>query len=42
MTRHQQIAIDHPCVEAEDCVRPLYKHYRERWSIILTVNSGFE
>jgi hypothetical protein len=42
MTRYQQIAIDHPCIEAEDCARPIYKHYKERWSVILTVNSGFE
>lgn len=42
MTEMQIVAISNPCVEAEDCTHPRYKAYRLPWSIILTVNSGFE
>lgn len=43
MTEKQLVAITNPCVEAEECAHPKYKSYvRPRWSVILTVNSGFE
>jgi len=42
MTRAQQVALSQPCVEAEDCVNPVFKHYAPPWSIILTMNVGFE
>jgi len=43
MTAAQTIAITCPCIEADDCARPMYKRYLKlRWSVILTVNSGFE
>jgi hypothetical protein len=42
MTERQLIAISNPCIEAEDCADPRYKFYKLPWSVILTVNSGFE
>ncbi len=42
MNRKQEIAITNPCVEAEDCAHSRYKSYALPWSVILTVNSGFE
>lgn len=42
MTQRQLTAIAHPCVEAEDCTDPRYKHFAPPWSIILTCNVGFE
>lgn len=42
MTRAQETAIHHPAIVAEDCTHPRYKSYSLPWSVILTVNSGFE
>ncbi len=43
MTRAQEVAISNPAVVAEDCINPLYKTYlKPLWSVILTVNTGFE
>lgn len=42
MTLAQHLAITNPCIEAEDTMNPLFKHRLDRWSIILSVNSGFE
>ena len=42
LTEPQRVAILNPCIEAEDCAEPKYKHYRLPWSVILTCNVGFE
>ncbi len=43
MTSAQQTAIMNPCTLAEETANPLFKRYlKPRWSVILTVNSGFE
>lgn len=42
MTEAQEKAILNPCIEAEDCAHPRYKHYSLPWSVILTCNVGFE
>lgn len=42
MNAMQQTALTNPCVEAEDTTHPRFKCYSPPWSIILTVNSGFE
>jgi hypothetical protein len=42
MTRQQLVAITNPCIEAEHCAHPRFKSYALPWSVILTVNSGFE
>lgn len=42
MTTEQLTAISNPAIEAEDCTDPRYRIILGPWSIILTVNSGFE
>jgi hypothetical protein len=42
MTEMQQVALLNPAVVAEDCMNPLYFNVRGPWSIILTMNVGFE
>lgn len=44
MNRHQQIALDHHCRLAGETMHPrfCYPIERERCSIVLTVNSGYE
>lgn len=42
MTTQQITAIQNPCITAEECANPQYKRFASPWSVILTVNSGFE
>ncbi len=42
MTEAQHVALLNPCIEADDCAHPRYKRYAPPWSVILTLNSGFE
>lgn len=42
MTKQQQVALRNPCIVAEDCIRPIYRTIAPPWSVILTLNSGFE
>lgn len=42
MNDRQLYAIQHPAIVAEDCTNSMYKHVVGRWSMILTLNSGFE
>ena len=43
MTQKQTVAINNPCIFAEETTNPLFKSYvKPAWSVILTVNSGFE
>ncbi len=42
LTHRQMLAIENPCIEAEECARPMYRRIIGQWSTILTLNSGFE
>lgn len=43
MREQLRTALLNPCVEAEQCANPRYRTFIERrWSVIVTVNSGFE
>lgn len=42
MTFQQTTAIQNPCIESWECANPRYKAYALPWSVILTVNPGFE
>jgi hypothetical protein len=42
MTREQRIAIEHPCLLAEETAHPRFAHRVPFGSVVLTVNSGFE
>ena len=42
LTDQQNVAMMNPCIEAKDCLHWRYKRYMVPWSIILTLNSGFE
>jgi len=42
LTDPQRTAITNPCIEAEQCAHPMYRRILGPWSLILTVNSGFE
>src|SRR5579863_9384020 len=42
MTSRQLVALENPCIEAEQCAEPIYRKIIGRWSTILTMNVGFE
>jgi hypothetical protein len=42
MTRQQLAALNHPCIEAHQCAEPRYRSIVGPWSMILTMNVGFE
>ena len=43
MTPEQEVALTHPCRLAGETVhRRFARRYRDRWSLVLTVNTGYE
>lgn len=42
MTPAQRIAITHPCYLAVETAHPRYGQRTGTWSLVLTVNSGYE
>ena len=42
MTQAQRIALEHHCRLATETVHPRFRHVRPGFSLILTVNSGYE
>jgi hypothetical protein len=42
MNRHQQIALDHPCRLAVETAHPRFGFVRSGYTVVLTVNSGYE
>lgn len=41
-TQPQRIALKHPALLAEECVRPMYASITPLYSLVLSVNSGYE
>lgn len=44
MTPEQEVALAHPCRLAGETVHPRFAHRQRRspWSLVLTVNYGYE
>ena len=42
MTPAQQIALAHPCHLAAQTLRPMFRTRSGAWSLVLTVNTGYE
>lgn len=42
LTNQQMVAIQWPCLIACECLHPRYKRKTAKWSVVLTVNSGYE
>jgi len=42
MTKQQRTALDHHCRLAVECAHPRFGRMRGRYSVIVTVNSGYE
>ena len=42
MTPAQQIALQHPCYLAGETVHPRFANLSGAWSLVLTVNAGYE
>ena len=42
MTPAQAIALAHPCLLAGETVHPRFRSVSGAWSIVLTVNAGYE
>jgi hypothetical protein len=42
MTPAQHIALAHPCYLAGETTRPMFRTRSGRWSLVLTVNAGYE
>ncbi|HYT08967.1 MAG TPA: hypothetical protein VEL77_15085 [Rugosimonospora sp.] len=42
MNRHQKIALENHCRLAVECLHPRFHWIRSGFSVILTVNSGYE
>ena len=38
----QRMALRNPCYLAEECAHPKYAHHDKQFSVVVTVNSGFE
>lgn len=42
MTNWQKIALEHPCLLAEEVMHPRFGHHIPSGSVVLTINSGYE
>jgi hypothetical protein len=42
MNRHQQVALEHPCRLAAETAHPRFGFVRPTYTVVLTVNSGYE
>ncbi len=42
MNEQQRVAMAHPCLLGEECVHPRFRNVVGPYSIIVTVNSGYE
>lgn len=42
MTPAQSIALAHPCHLAAETVNPLFRSQAGAWSLVLTINTGYE
>lgn len=42
MTKQQQMSLAYPCRLAVECVHPRYASLRPGYSVVLTVNTGYE
>lgn len=42
MTDHQRVALAHPCYLAGETISPLFRHRSGAWSLVLTINTGYE
>jgi hypothetical protein len=42
VTVWQQIALDHPCLLAEETAHPRFGHVTRTGSVVLTINTGYE
>lgn len=42
MTPEQRIALDWPCHLGAETMKARYRQQRGRWSVVLTVNTGYE
>jgi hypothetical protein len=38
----QRIALAHPCYLAGECVHPRFGNRSGAWSLVLTINTGYE
>lgn len=42
MTPAQHAALTHPCHLAGETLHPRFRHQSGAWSLVLTVNTGYE
>jgi hypothetical protein len=42
MTPAQRIALDRPCYLAGETTRTIFRERAGRWTLVLTVNAGYE
>ena len=42
MNTAQQIALKHPCYLAAETLHPRFRNRSGAWSLILTINTGYE
>jgi hypothetical protein len=42
VTTPQRIALAHPCLLAGETVHPRFRHQSGAWSLVLTINTGYE
>lgn len=42
MTPAQEIALRYPCYLAGETVNPIFGHRNGAWSLVLSVNAGYE
>ena len=42
MTKQQRTAFQHPCYFGFECAQPRYRHQGKHYSVIITVNAGYE
>lgn len=42
MTPAQEIALRYPCYLAGETINPIFGHRNGRWSLVLSVNAGYE